>query len=1004
MPDMTGIESTLREGGYTYQGWLATIPQTEVLTGAISAVPDYPALSLSYTTSTGSSADVLRGMTVNVYDSGGRRKGRLRVATSGTLNSTTLPVNEFSAETVDIASGDTFAVVGEFRIWDKLVAAEASFNKDSRIAYTDQNADPFPTANGGGPVAGWVNGSDVLEIDFDATTSFSNDPDNGGNSLTYDWDFIDATPSSSTSATPTGVEFPPGFRHVLLSVTDGVNGETMVKKIPVWAFKAGVYEPSEVTMSERSWDMASGDYTTSFELETSADADIAALPDGALVVYFEKEFYQGVEVSYGSDVNRSNIKFTGFLRSETVTIEPEDNRVSFNAVGLLTILDNDTPALPQLGISDATPDNWREIKALSIRRFLWYLTYWHTTLGDLFDFVFVDGSDVTYQRLYVQNIASAGGQLRDIAKSLMVDLTADRNGRLLFVRDPNMLSSAERAARTTAYNFTPRDRMSLELKREHAGTTKLVKVQALTPAETAVFAKSGEAPSSFGVGIDILTRVIVPNRATARRYAGLRFARLNNLYNGQFVPKGATMALPDDYDVFDPALRDYITETVAASSNMRGLEYDTGTHWTIEAISITYDSEFGSKDITATIDHETLGADGVNDDPPPANSSGIGNVNPPTVDFVVPDFTPIPSTAVPPVNGTGNIAAYTGGGYFIYTSDFSTPAASGGPTWSGYGLGAAGLLGTATADAVPHASQPNTAWVVTTDTGAIRIYKGTDIVASPTYTLVHTIAETAFGNEVTIETNRAAPGFVVCYVHYRGSTPFGSWAYWTRDDGATWSSHQVTSGYQSNGSFGLFPSVFVSGRTPGLAWLGAFTVTGSGTGALARVYQMSNYGASFSLAPAPFDFTMVLSAGDGFHLPYADERYIFYGDFDTSVFDPRTRRNSLTIDQTGVANEKVYRRGFRTDDGNPNSAIMASGGRVMSTANALGPLPTFTTLATSTGYVSGFTIDGSYYVWGNSGTIGFGDTMLSAPDDRSGNIAGSFPFVGTIYNILGWSP
>jgi len=231
MPNLTAQAATFRGGNYGYRGYLAVVPQTVVCTVTVDSTPAFPALSLTVTVSSGDIANVARGMTVRVESSGGTFKGLLRVASTGTLNSTTLPINEVAAGTVNIAATDVLKIVSEYRIWDMLVSATATLDKDSRLTYTDQLADPPPVANAGGPAVGWGTSANIA---FDASTSYPVDPDNTGG-LTYSWDFVDGTPGTGSSATET-VSFPAGFRWVELTVTDDDNSAETVKRVPVWVF------------------------------------------------------------------------------------------------------------------------------------------------------------------------------------------------------------------------------------------------------------------------------------------------------------------------------------------------------------------------------------------------------------------------------------------------------------------------------------------------------------------------------------------------------------------------------------------------------------------------------------------------------------------------------------------------------------------------------------------------------------------------------------------------
>src|SRR5262245_24899465 len=121
MPDLTSQAARFRRGQYQFTGYISTIPQTAVLEGTVTAVPTYPALASAYTLTDGDEDDITQDMTVNFYSAAGVFKGRLRIASGATTTSTSLKVNEFSAGVYDVTIGDTFQVVSEYRIWDRLV-------------------------------------------------------------------------------------------------------------------------------------------------------------------------------------------------------------------------------------------------------------------------------------------------------------------------------------------------------------------------------------------------------------------------------------------------------------------------------------------------------------------------------------------------------------------------------------------------------------------------------------------------------------------------------------------------------------------------------------------------------------------------------------------------------------------------------------------------------------------------------------------------------------------
>lgn len=1017
MPDLTGQATTFRAGNYGYRGYLAVVPQTVVCTATVDSTPTFPAMSLTMTVTSGDAADIERGMTVRVESSGGTFKGLLRVASTGTLNATTLPINEVAAGTVNIAATDVLKIVSEWRIWDKLVSATAALNKDSRLAYSDQLADPPPVANGGGAAVGWIDSGSSVNIAFDASASFAVDPDNVAG-LTYSWDFVDGTPSSSASATPT-VSFPAGFRWVKLTVTDATNSKTAEKFIPVWAFDQSTYSPAPVIMSSLDGDANSG-WRASFELVDSS-ASISTLPDGALVVYVERETYGGAEASYGSNAPaRSNIKFIGYLTQDSITIEPDSDTVRFEAVGPLGILEQ-TPALTQLMISDSTPANWQEVKTLTVARALWYLWHWQTTVGTLFDTLAIDGGslgNLSLLRIAVTDVSSAAGQLRDIASATNLLVSADRLGRLTFVREFDYLDSTDRNARTKTYDLTTADVMVADITRVHRGTTKFVRGEGLTAAGAAVFSNApGNAPSPIGPASDTFSRQIVSNQADLNTRTGLHFARVNALYNGQFVPRGVNLTLPDGYDVFDPAYCEAVTLTLAASTNKRGVSFTSSTRWTVPRVSISHDAERGAKTVRLTIDHETTGVAGVTYVPPVAADIGL---NIPSFDFgfEFPGFWFDIDTSRTQT-GTGTIAIFVTDNYLYTTADFTTPSAAGGPTWTAVNLAALANWNGNLLDFVVDAYSPKylgtgtevNGWIAT----STRLLRITDIFGTPALTNRHTFNTTPVTNSTrSIQASFGAQNRVVCLSFYgaHGTYP-GTWATWTTDD-STYTETQITSFRQTSTGYGVTPAVYVSSRNAGRVYAQAYSATGSADAATIALYESANGGSTWAAATAITTTAQTVPLAK-MEVPFnvTDDLTLLWGEYRGVPTSFRLYR-SVGTTETDISPTGPYgpvgSRGIVISLDNPNYAAVAGRANLGATTNRVwvtsdlgNASPTWTAVTNATTdsnlAYSGVALTGTsnLYLWGTAGKIAYSDDFGAFIDSKKGNLTTA----GTVINICG---
>jgi hypothetical protein len=995
MPNLTSAAATLRSSRFSFSGYLSVPPQTVALRGTLSATPTFPATTLAYTNVSGSHTNVTAGMTVRVLSSG-VLKGLLRIASSGTIGAASLPVNEFSANTCNAASGDTIEVIqNDRRIWDKLVSATAALNKDSRIAYSDQGANPPPVVCSGGAYANFTDNV-AGGVNFYGSTSWVLDPDSGG-SMTHAWSFPGATPNTSTDADPSAIALATGFTMATHTVTDSSNSKSTTQYVPIRIYeRTGANAPLSVRLDSLNANVQSG-WSASFSLPLAAQADIDALPDGAMIVYFEEERYNGAVASYGSAVTgRSHIKFVGYLVRSSIHVDAESDEVTFEAVSPLGILEN-TPALPQLMISDSTPSKWSEIKSLTMKRAAWYLLYWGSTYTDIFDFIWSDASDLSYSRLAIQEVSSLGAQLNDLTQSINAPVTCDRLGRLLVSTDGNYLSSSDRAARTKTYDFTTADIISIDIPQEHRGTVKHVRGEGITTAGKAVFSNAGNAPAWFGTGSETLSKQIVATQAVLNTRTGYHFARVNALYDGRFVPKGATLVLPDGYDVFDPALREFATITLADTTNARGVAFTTDTRWTVEQVSISYNADDGTKDIRLTLDHETTGASGVTYIPPQASENGLSDF--PPLDL---NFPPLDVVGGAIINvGTQTVAVFTSDSHLWITTDFNTPEASGGPTYTDQTLTSIGtwpggtLIGMVVDAYSPLYLGTGTTvngWIVTT-THVARI---NDIFGTVSFSNSYALRATS--SKRVIQTERGQQNFVIVATWYDAD---GTWAAITTD-GINWTEVQVTAQYLTVLSNSNVPALYVSPHTANKAIVGVWTTTGGTTTAVSKFYYTTNAGSTWAELVTPVTTPGVYATALAIPFTNTAENTLFYRNSTAAATPPaKLYRNNTNISPTYGGNEYgprasgSYRLIAIQDDnandlcfvGQFNSSIVNG---VFRTRNALATAPTWDIVvapASSTTWQQIYSVGkGVYILIGASGSVGVLDSS-DVIDVRTGNIS-----------------
>lgn len=931
MPDLTGQTAIFRRGGYTYTGYISVVPQTVVLAGTITAVPTYPAKTLSYTLTSGDEDDALGDLTVNFYSSGGTKKATLRIATGTASTNTVLQVAEFAQGVYDVASGDTFQVIKAWNIWDRLVSATAALNKDSRIAYSDQNANPQPIANSGGAVAGFD-----TSLSFYGSTSYTIDPDSSG-TLSHSWIFQDATPSSSAVANPTGIVFPVGFRWVEHSVSDSSNSKISVQYVPVWVHDNSTYPALAVQMDSLSGNVEQG-WRCSFKLPRGSEADIADLPDGSMVVYWEKEVFNGTVASYGSNVaNRSHVKFVGYLVSDSIHVDPDTSEISFEAVSPLEIL-SQTPALPQLMVANSAPTKWSEIRGLTTKMMFVYLARWHASIMNAFDFVYTDALSIAYLRVAVEG-DSIAAQLRDIAQGLNCQVTCDRLGRIIFSQDPDFLAEGDRPGRTTTYDLTTADIMELDIPRNHRGTVKFARGEGITQLSKPVFSNSpGNAPAPYGTGSDTLSRQIVTDQDDLNTRTGLYFAKVNNLYNGQFVPAGVRVKLPDGYDIFDPAYREFVTLDLPASYNSRAVGFEDTERWTCEGVDISYDIEAGTKDINVTIDHETLGVPGVTYHMPPEETNGLPPLaDPPPLEVTFPEI------GTDPISGTlpsgGGVVASNKKAFAVFgtdnqlsiTSDFSKTEASGGPDWDTL-IDLTGLANWGGGNLIQFEADPFSPAYLTTASTAVNGWFITnthvqyieDIFGTPALHAATALHDDSEHRTLAVSRKTRQVAYIATWYETEGV--FAA----VTVDYDTWTEAVVTSDELTTSVSA--PGLWVSPKTAGSARIAVWTTTddvGMDIDAVAQVYKTTNTGTSWTLLTVP-DVELGQDVSSTLVTPFQNTGSYVYHRKNDVVDGVTLTRNAGGVEAditpnvsgTTLIPQGLYAREFAVPDQDQNTMVM----------------------------------------------------------------------------------
>lgn len=897
--------STWRQSPYAAKYWLYVWNPAVVFQAQVTNVSNlkYPLTNVTVDTAIqGSSANVRPGMTA-IFGStaGGDDLGKTRVRS--TVSGSTMPIGRTPQGRrlgeIDIQATTYVTVLDQRLVWAKI----PKMNKKGKTwkdetAFNSGIAQP-PIANGGPAVAGFVDpDTDTLTVDFNALNSVIVDA--SASILSYSWSFgSDATPTTSTSATPTAV-FPAGPpRYVYLTVSDGTRTHTTAVVVYP-APRSGQYAPNQMAPDSFERTLTPQGQRLRFRI----NADMEAPPDDAVVLLFAEEYFGSSKGSIAGPTGRENVKFCGWIsgtnEESRATAEGMDKRSSFEALDVGGRL-AELPAFPQIVIRKQSPTKWEHMANANADRYIHYLLHWHSTALEVAPFQ-LSGTGSTYN---FKTFSSDGGSLADqvnaLAKAIKRVLTCDSHGILRVLPDPQRLNSGSRTS-TVIVDLEPQDwslvgREQNPYPRIHwlegegfiAGTGKPKPVLAIAP---------GKSPGQ-GVSSQKGKGMLLVDAADLTATLGHDYARLNT-DEGTY-----SIALAHGGDAgIEPAHMEWVRLTISeAAAAYRGVAFTDARFLPLE-VTFRHNAETGAQQQVLRLERETFGTTAQLERPP------VNTLPPyiPPASIWQPPPIVVPPAPVP-VKGSGTIAVIRPSDFRIArTADFNTPEAYGGPTWELVQIvnatsGTGAWLGWVTDAFSPGYQSPSysgqiNGWLVTT-TG---IYRVVDVFGTPTATLQHTFTTSSVNR--TIQSERGAPGWAMVASYYGSSG--GTTVTYTTDGGTTWTEVTVSSHYNTSGtSFNSvqIPTIAMSFRQPGVAWVGAFTATGSGNAATSALYKTTNYGANWALDPGRMSGRV--NTGLSFHLPVHDndgDRILYWSltDFTSSLSNSISQYRTIGATQEDV--------------------------------------------------------------------------------------------------------
>lgn len=679
---------------YSYRGFLYILSPDVVYSARVNQSEfTYPLAEVTFDGGSGTLADVQIGMMITFGSSAGSYDRGWQiiqaVPTSTVLKIGWSSQGDLEGE-VDLDDNTFITVYDFYPAMHKLLRIEpdGEIFKFYNLDFATYGAVTPPVSNSGIYYAGFVDADDEITVDFPGDHSFTTDPTADGE-LTHLWDFADGTPSSSTSANPTGVVFPTGKRNVRHTVTDS-NGKSHTSIVHV----AALEQPGGTFVPILDFDVTQDQITQQghqMSFFVKEDIPVADYPIGTLVIYFEKEFFG--DAYTGSlpgitQAGREHVKFVGFLETASEGVrgsrEGAIRDCTIQCVDFMGRAKAITSREQELEHVE-TPSTWTHMYLPNLDRYFHYLLHWHSTLLELTDFSWSGvGTYYPFTRLNSDK-SNLYEQINAKAKAIQHLFTSDSRGRLFIRPDKFHLDVAgDSAATVVTRSGSSTGLMALTEdhytkfeqgdKRPSVGVLNGSAIRADTYTTEPLFCYSpGRAPG-VGANESEAGRRLVYNQAELNAQTGHMYKRANapeNLWGMDLVQGGD--------GGFEPGLLDLIVATRNTPWIPQRGRAINAARYLVTALNIRHsNNDQQTKSQSLTLEKETIGLPAVTvtypavgETPNPVPSQPV---NPPypyggndEVPYFVINPVFIPPPTYPPVT-TPNPQAIPAGTVVIWTN------------------------------------------------------------------------------------------------------------------------------------------------------------------------------------------------------------------------------------------------------------------------------------------------------------------------------------------------
>jgi len=602
-----GQISALRADGHKHTFYLSVSAPATLLSAQVNGSLSRGATSIPFDNGTSPGVSRIKaGQTLFIYLQGVKYKTRVTgFSSSGSSPGITGTIT-VDANPVAWANN---AVLEIIEAWEP-VTIPPTFDSGTGIStkrqqtYSNQNKQPPPVAKLGPHRVGFLSGGGItFNLNGDGAAMAP-----GATITGWQWACTGGTIAAAT-AQDTTIQFTVAGQYWLsLTVTDS-NGKNHTGYRLIF-----VHSQDPADSTHPYLDFLASNVQVSWgeggqaDFEVHGLADKATFMDGALVVLWRKTWFGASPGHITLIENDDGILWAGYILEGSIKQNWNHGTVSFKGGNILEIM----KSLPRQAASihaETAPAYWFQYDyRLTPARILHWLLYWHSSVLEVADVTFPTSTQ--YKKVFKFNEGSLFSQAQDIAGKLLARLSGNKAGQIIIECDIQMLNDAGRAAVGEYMALTSTDWRDvltiLQKQRGQVGSVKLsgFNFDGQTISAICSIAPAKSIPAATGGGTMSVDGLILANQAEANLFSGRILAQANNEI------AEVRLSLAGDYSAIDVTPQYWLTMSLAASENARGLTW-TNTRLCPRTVTMAIDAPNGGLLVDLVCDVEAFGPDGV---------------------------------------------------------------------------------------------------------------------------------------------------------------------------------------------------------------------------------------------------------------------------------------------------------------------------------------------------------------------------------------------------------